>query len=860
MNKPLSILSLLLCFCFFLQAQTPIPAGINPDNIKPEDIPDAETLKQMGASAPQIQEAMELKETQSDGKEEQVTEIAEEKQQEVVENIQEKSQNIIEEKVEDVQEIVQESGIPLPSTSIFGQQFFRQRNLQFFENANRIKAPANYILGAGDEVTITVWGFSHYSENFTISPDGFIHPGEAGRIYLKGLRFNDAKSLIRSRFGSFLDLANSKLDVTLTYSRVITVNIIGEVLNPGAYKIPAINTAFNALIAANGPNDIGSLRNIYVKRNGRTVAVLDVYDYLLNPETNRDQFLEDNDFIFVPPQERVVRISGEIQKENRFELKKGENLTRAIEFAGGMKPTTYTRTIQLTRYKNNREFIEDINLDSLNRTEADYTLEHGDNIIFYRVPEGIENYIKVEGAVRLPARYEFEEGMQLTDVFAKAEGFEEEAYLERGYVVRTLPNKTKQYLQVNYDELVANKKSDQNLELQKFDVVHVFSKDDFRDEYIVKIQGAVRSPGDFPYGDSLKLRDMVYFAGGIKPDAVLSRAYILRSYDNFTKEYIPVNLGNALADENSADNIKLERKDEITIFSEETFTDTYDVEVIGAVRKPGIFVHGTGMTLKDALFYSGGLRPEAANKLLEISRVMNFEQAVNQSIPTRTIIKTVSISQDLKIDAESEQFQLEPLDQVFVRTTAEFELQQNVLMSGEVMYPGTYTLKSKNERILDVLERAGGLSSIAYEKGINLEREEDNVGFIIVDMKRARKRPNSRFNYILRKGDKLNVPKVKQFVSLSGAVNYPDLERIGKINAPYKKGKRAGHYIRQFGGGFDKNAKKKATFVQYQNGRIKRTKEVFWANVYPKVKDGSAILVVENEKKEKQEKEGEKTR
>ena len=819
MNKSFSFFLLLLSFCLFAYSQTALPPGVQPEDINPQDIPDAGTLKQMGASDEQIKEAMEFKESGNDGPKAQ--EIPEQVKEEVQEAVVEKTQEVVQEKVEELQDVIEDSGVPLPSTSIFGQQFFRQRNLQFFENADRIKAPDNYILGAGDEVTITVWGFSDYSENFTVQRDGFIHPSEAGRIYLKGLRFGDAKSLIRARFGSFLDLVNSKLDVTLTYSRVITVNIIGEVLNPGAYKIPAINTAFNALIVANGPNDIGSLRNIYIKRNGRTVAVLDVYDYLLNPDSNTDQYLEDNDFIFVPPQEKVVRISGEIQKENRFELKKNENLVTAIQFAGGMKPTTYTRTVQLTRYSNNKEYIEDINFDSLMTAGADYKLKHGDNIIFYRAPEGIENFIEVEGAIRLPTRYEFEVGMRVTDVLEKAEGFEENAFLERGYIVRTLEDKSKQYLHLNYQEIVSKKRPEQDLALQKFDVLHVFSKEDFLDEYIVKIQGAVRSPGDFPHGDSLRLRDMVYFAGGIRPDAVLNRAYVLRSYDDFSKQYIPINLGNALADENSTDNIKLERKDEITIFSEETFTDFYDIEINGAVRKPGIFVHGKGMTLKDALFYSGGLRPEAANKQLEISRVMNFEEAVNQSVPTRTVIKSVSISQNLTIDSESEQFELEPLDQVFVRTTADFELQQNVVMGGEVKFPGTYTLQRKDETLLDVLERAGGVTTIAYEKGISLHRDEDDVGYIIVNMKRAKKRPKSRFNYILRKGDELNVPKVKQFVSLSGAVDYPDLDRLGKINAPFKKRRRAGRYIRKFGGGFADNAKKKATFVMYQNGQVK---------------------------------------
>ena len=167
-----------------------------------------------------------------------------------------------------------------PKARIYGQDIFRNNTLSFYQKALDAKAPENYKVGSGDEISISVWGYSEFSETLLVDSRGYITPSSYGRIYVKGLTFKKMRSLLKSKFSSFLDMKNSEIDVTLSYSRVITVNIVGEVYNPGSYSIPAINTAFNALIAAKGPNQLGTVRNIYIKRDGKTIDSLDVYQFL----------------------------------------------------------------------------------------------------------------------------------------------------------------------------------------------------------------------------------------------------------------------------------------------------------------------------------------------------------------------------------------------------------------------------------------------------------------------------------------------------------------------------------------------------------------------------------------------------
>ena len=590
--------------------------------------------------------------------------------------------------------------------------------------------------------------------------NGAIHPKLLGRMYLKGLSLEKARSLLKRRFGSIFDLSSSQIDITLTYSRVITTNIVGEVERPGSYTISAVNTDFNALMASGGVSDIGSVREIYVKRKGKIVRKLDVYEFLMDPKGDYDFFLENDDYIFIPVIGRTVTVVGEVKREHTYELIEEEHLTKLIDFAGGLTSAAYTTNIQIKRYLDSEEILIDLSLDSLTRNNLDFELQDGDHVIIHKIPEGITNYVEIIGAVKLPGKYQLKEGQKISDVINIAERILYNTYLPRGYVVRINEDLSIQYIPFNLGSVMSNMNSGENIRLQSFDLINIYAKDDFKDDFNISIEGAVRIPGVYPFGNGLKLKDVLYFGGGLK--------------------------------------------------------------------------HG------------------AANNRIEISRILNFNDAVNQALPTRITVLTVQVDFNLNIDDDAAAFELQPFDQIFVRTTPEFEFQRNVTISGEILYAGTYSLLSKEERLSDVIARAGGVTDWAFLEGATLFRVDNEAGYLFMDVKKVLTHQNTKTNYILKEGDIIVIPKINELIMIAGEIEYPGTD---VINAPYHKNRCARFYIRKYGAGFTKDAKKRKTYVVLPGGFVKNTTGFGLFNIYPRVKKGSTIVVVKKVKREKEDKE-----
>ena len=579
------------------------------------------------------------------------------------------------EAIEEIMDDMAETG--KPTASVYGHGFFRNNNTVVYDKVPNAKVSDNYIVGAGDQLAISVYGgVSSYNESFTISEDGYIDVYGIGKIFLKGLTFDNARRLLRQRYSSYINLANSKFDVSLVYSKSIKVNIVGEVFDPGSYNISSINTAFNALAAAGGPNDLGSVRNITVKRAGNVVTTLDIYKFLMDPSATDDTYLSTNDYIVVAPIGKVVEVLGEVKRPFKYELLPEESLEDLFKYAGGLKPTAYTRTIKVNRYSNNENVLIDLNLDSLRLKGSKFELLDGDLITITRIPEIIDNIVTIEGAVRIPGSYELMEGIRISDLIDKAKGLNYEAYTERAYLIRKNEKMNEIYIPFDLQEVMDNPNSAFNFELKQFDKVEVFAKDKFREVFNVQVEGAVNNSGSFSYYDK--------------------------------------------------------------------------------------------MTLKDLLYYSGGLKVEAANNHIEVARIVNFNEARSENEPTRVIIESIEIGKSLELTDAAESFQLQPYDIIYVRTTPEFELQKTVVISGEVKYPGNYTLLQKTETIADVIERAGGITQYAYPEGATITR--NNISNALLFLKKALDDPESKYNYVMRDGDQVFVPRQGDLVSLSGAI------------------------------------------------------------------------------------------
>ncbi|MAU35999.1 MAG: hypothetical protein CMD14_01335 [Flavobacteriales bacterium] len=764
-----------------------LPSDVNPENLRPSDIPSEQVLKQMGLSESEINEAMDYK--YSRGK------YAKSSSDTAVSHFN------LTTFYEAFGDTLRTDTITYPQAKIYGQDIFRNNNLSFYQKALDAKAPENYKVGSGDEISISVWGSSEFSETLLVDERGYITPSSYGRVYVKGLTFKKMRSLLKSKFSSFLDMRNSEIDVTLAYSRVITVNIVGEVYNPGSYSIPAINTAFNALIAAKGPNQLGTVRNIYIKRDGKTVDSLDVYQFLFNPSRSQDLYMQDGDYLFVPPAHHIVEVIGAVNRPYTYEAKAGETVANIIKYAGGFTTNAFTDVVTLKRIEYNSIKVNDVYKDHANST----ALKNGDHVVVNTISNKLSNVVSVEGSIGVAGEYEFIQGEKLFDLLERAKCIDEKTF-DKVYIIRLNDDRTKTHIALNLDAIINDKNHEDNILIHEHDIIRVLSIDDFDDEFFVSVFGAVRNTGEFRFGE--------------------------------------------------------------------------------------------GMTLQDLLLQAGGLTQKAQASRIEVSRIMDGSS--NKLNPIRAIVKNIKITQDLILSSEAQGFTLKPFDQVFVRENPDYEEPINIVVTGEVKYPGTYSLLAKDERVSSVIKRAGGLTDYAYLDGVKmfrkfkvqklndenlnipnilldsilinaelsniynkelLERERlknkhlsfDSLVYDVVyfDMHKALSKAHSKHNITLLEGDSIVVPKHLDLVRVAG-----DLHNINgsSISAPFF-GKRAHYYVRNFAGGYAKDNKKSKTIVVYPNGVTKKSLNLGLFTISPKVKPGATIKVNSEHKVKRRKKE-----
>lgn len=738
----------------------------------------------------------------------------------------------------------------LPPASIYGQHIFRQQDFQVSLEAQDVKAPGAYVLGVGDEIIVSIFGNSQVNFNFEINQEGYIQVAPLGRIYLKGITLDQGREILRGRFAQYYSFGPNEFEVTVSYSRVITVNIVGEVFNAGSYEIPATNTVFNALAAIGGPTDLGSVRRIKLLRNGEPARVFDVYEFLADPGVESKFFLQNNDYIHIPIYEKLVTINGAVRRPYKYELIEGENLRQLIDYAGGLKENAYRGNIQVKRYIQNEERIFDVDLEALLAANGDFELFSGDEITVAIIAKPYENYAEVNGTVEFPGRYQLTPGMRVTDIVDKAR-LQRESRTDVAYLFRTMPDQTVRLVRIDLTAALANPADSANVVLEPKDLVQIFAQSTFVDKATLTSAGALRQPTTISYDPTERIRvsDLVELSGGLKPDAT-DFAYINRTNLETQKiEYIRVDLRAALENPGSAENLLLKPFDKLNVLSQTTFLDDIDVSVSGAVRIPGQYQFDPSLTLRDALTLAGGLKFGAASNRIEVSRVL-----IRNNSPTQTVVAIVEVDEELDLlSGQGGAFPLEPYDQIFVRNVPDFKLQENITLEGEVRFPGVYPLLSDNEQLTSLIERAGGLTPEAFPEGAMMYRAKDGVGYIIMNLKEAQEVKDSRFNYIMKVGDVVTIPSRKDFVTISGAtkaneVYSQEILKEGKITVPFHRGKRARYYVNKYTAGVGENGKASKITVIHPNGEVKKTQNFGIVLISPPVRKGSTITVGAKEK------------
>ena len=769
-----------------------LPSNANPEDLRPSDIPSTQVLKQMGFSEEEIQEAMDFKFSKGKYAKQSLTKLD--------------SSSNIDKLYLFFEDTLALDTVTYPKAKIFGQDVFRNNKLSFYQKALDAKAPENYKVGPGDEISISIWGFSEFSETLEVDSRGYISPSSYGRIYVKGLTFKNMRSMLKKKFSNFFDMQNSEIDVSLSYSKVITVNIVGEVYNPGSYIIPSINTAFNALIASNGPTQLGSVRNIYIKRNGQTVDSLDVYQFLFNPKKSNDIYLQDGDYLFVPPATCIVEISGAVNRPYTYESKVGETVKDMIRYAGGFSSMAFRDIITLKRLDYNEIKVFDIH----NSDSDDEIIKDGDELVVNKISNKISNVITIKGDIGVAGEYEFKQGENLLELLERSKCISQKTFLDKVYVIRLNQDRTKTHLSINLKSILENPDISDNIIMQEYDIVHVLSTDDFDDEFFISVDGAVRSAGNFSFGDGMSLQSALILAGGLTQQSEGSRVEVSRimEYDVASNKLKPrraivqnIKIGNNLVLSNEAEDFVLQPFDQIFVRSNPDFEPVINVKILGEVKYPGIYsVLRKNEKISSLIRRSGGLTDYAYLDGVKLYRKFEVLKDNNDD-------KEMNISDNLK---------------------------KSILKDPQ---SASIYADELEKRSLDFFEQESKNS-----------KKEINLDMVYLNLEKALKSNHSKHNLVLNEGDSIVIPKTMDVVHITGELM--NLQG-NSISAPYFNSKRANYYVKNFAGGFSRVNDRSNTVVVYPNGIAKKSKNFLLFKISPKVTKGSTIRISSKNKKTK---------
>jgi protein involved in polysaccharide export with SLBB domain len=716
------------------------------------------------------------------------------------------------------------------NTMVFGKHIFTNGSLSLYEVSKDYIPNDSYILGPGDVVTVSIFGKSQADLQFTIKSDGFIEPANLPKIYLKGISLGQAREVVRRRLQNFYQFEKGQFALTLTTSRTLTIQITGAVAQPGSYTLSAYNTAFNALIAAGGPNKLGTIRNIQVINGGRT-KTLDVYEYLFNPSKQKDYYLQNNDIIYVPFIGDLIEIEGSVKQVGVYEMKAKETFTDLLKYSGGYLNDALEGEIQLVRKNVDGSFVKEYTGDAL----SSLTFEDGDKVIVATQTSDRKDYVEVGGLVDYPGVYGIKDYPTLKTLLEKV-GLRDETRLDVGYLTRLRSDGTTQLESFSLTAVLAG---ENDLTLQAEDVIKILDSRNYVDRSTVSVAGEVRNPGSYTIDENLSIPALIDLSDGLTQEAKKDAAYIFRTYPNGETEVIAVSLDDA--------KFSFQDKDQLRILSERTFYDGAVISISGEVKIPLEIPFDQDITLSEVVELAGGLTFAGDSSQLVVYR-MAFEGL--------NIGELQEIPLNLSRDGD---FIFSPFDALVVRRKFGFEFQEFVSIKGEVAYPGRYALR-EGETVKDLIRKAGGLTSEAFPQAATFSRQ--GKGRIFISIEKILRSGGSYENIEMLPGDQIIIPTKDMTVEIrlanTEAANYGDFAADyakESVNVAYIAGKSARWYVKNMVGGFGDDAKRTDVNVVYANGTVKDYKWHRLSYRYPKVKAGSTVVVGQRPEKIKEKRE-----
>ena len=522
---------------------------------------------------------------------------------------------------------------------IFGHDIFNNKELTF-ESSMNLATPQNYRLGAGDEVNVDIWGASQQSISETISPDGTINIEGYGIVQLGGLSVQQAKQRLRTLLGPRYQ--DSRIDLTLGQTRTINISIIGEVKTPGTYTMSAFATVYNALYMAGGPNEIGTLRNVQVFRDGKLLSKVDVYDFLLNGKLTGDVRLQDNDIITVSPYESLVCIAGKVKRPMYYEMKNNESAATLLKYAGGFTGDAYTKAVRINRKAGNQYSVFSVGEFDLNG----FKLMDEDSVSVDSTLNRYQNMVEVKGGVFRPGMYQVGGNIStVKSLIEAAAGLKEEAIGQHAVMHRMKADRTLEVLGVDINGILEGSVPD--IPLRNEDVIYVASRQELNEQKTVTIHGEVAYPGVYRYAENETIEDLILQAGGPTEAASLAKVDVARriidpmateASDQLAQTF-SVSLSNDFAIKGDS-SFKLRPFDEIYVRRSPSYNEQQNVSIEGEVQFAGNYtLSSSGQRLSNIIQQAGGLTKRAYPEGAKLLRIMTQEERDQMETMLRTAMR-----------------------------------------------------------------------------------------------------------------------------------------------------------------------------------------------------------------------------
>jgi polysaccharide export outer membrane protein len=765
-----------------------------------------------------------------------------------------------------------------------------------FAPVSDVPVPSNYILGPGDTIRVKIYGKEAQDYSLVVNREGDVEIPKLGPFSVVGKSFSEVRQELRDEITN--RIIGVRTNISMGELRSIRVFVLGEAYKPASYTLSSLSTVTQAIFAAGGISDIGSLRKIQVKRQGDVVASLDLYDFLLKGDTSGDVSLMAGDVVFIPTRGKTVSVKGSVTRPAIYELTNESSVEEIIQLAGGLLPTAFSDIVKLERITpQGLKQVVNVNLNS----KRSQLVKNGDIIEVSSTLDTVEKSVTLLGHVARPGVYGWYEGMRLSEILKSIHDFKPQPDLN--YILITRENPLTGAItayDVNYSDYLSDKSETANFTLSANDTVYVFNREEERSlslrkvieqlqkqttlaqpPRIVTIKGAVRNPGNYPLSENGNVTSVLRAAMGYTQQAELDFVLLARiNQQNFKTELKYIDLTNT-------ETLKLAPLDRLFVFSKNEprkalIEDLIEelglqatkgfsqqlVTISGDVRFPGVYPYVAGMTKDMLVDLAGGLNDSSYMLNAELTRFNTNE------ISDATLLhQTVSLNDELV---------LKPLDTLLIKRIPEWRERRTIKLAGEVKFPGEYVLQA-GETLSSVIHRAGGLTELAYPNGavftrealklreqeqidrlskelesdiasLSIDKSDDvqkvsseeadrikerlktvsAIGRLVIDLP-ALLAGNEEFDLALNNGDELYIPKISQSVTVLGEVQYP-------TSHIYDPSVDVSDYISR-SGGLKVRADDDRIYVVRANGSVYKPSTFNWYSLESKLAPGDTIVV-----------------